>query len=83
VTSATSVAVFGAGAIGLVAAWSALLRGAGEVDVVDRVPERLDKAGELGATPVDFGDGDPAERIRELRRGWAPSRRGATGRWTA
>jgi glutathione-independent formaldehyde dehydrogenase len=63
-----TVAVFGAGTVGLLAAYSALLRGAGEVYVVDRVPERLDKAGELGATPVDFDDGDPVEQIRELRR---------------
>jgi glutathione-independent formaldehyde dehydrogenase len=68
VAGADSVAVFGAGAIGLLTALSALLRGAAEVYVVDRVSERLDKAGELGATPVDFGDGDPVERIRELRR---------------
>jgi glutathione-independent formaldehyde dehydrogenase len=63
-----TVAVFGAGAIGLLTAYSALLRGAGEVYVVDRVHERLDRAGELGATPVDFEDGDPVEQIRELRR---------------
>jgi glutathione-independent formaldehyde dehydrogenase len=65
VTPATSVAVFGAGAVGLLAAYSALLRGAGEVYVVDHVPERLELAGELGATPVDFGKGDPVEQIRE------------------
>lgn len=62
------VAVFGAGAVGLLAAYSALLKGAGEVYVVDNVPERLDKAGELGATPVDFRAGDPVEQIRDLRR---------------
>jgi glutathione-independent formaldehyde dehydrogenase len=66
VTPASSVAIFGAGAVGLLAAYSALLHGAGEVYVVDRVPERLDKAGELGATPVDFTHGDPVEQIREL-----------------
>jgi threonine dehydrogenase-like Zn-dependent dehydrogenase len=38
------------------------------VYVVARVPERLDQAGELGATPVNFEDGDPVEQIRELRR---------------
>ena len=64
----STVAVFGAGTVGLLAAYSALLRGAGEVYVVDHVPERLDKAGELGATPVNFTDGDPVEQIRELRR---------------
>jgi glutathione-independent formaldehyde dehydrogenase len=63
-----TVGVFGAGTVGLLAAYSALLRGAGEVYVVDRVPERLDKAGELGATPVNFEDGDPVQQIREIRR---------------
>jgi glutathione-independent formaldehyde dehydrogenase len=63
-----TVAVFGAGTIGLLAAYSALLRGAAEVYVVDRVPERLAMAGELGATPVDFTAGDPVEQIREQRR---------------
>ena len=63
-----TVAIFGAGTIGLLAAYSALLRGAAEVYVVDSIPERLDKAGELGAVPVDFRRGDPVEQIRELRR---------------
>jgi glutathione-independent formaldehyde dehydrogenase len=63
-----TVAVFGAGTIGLLTAYSALLRGAGEVYVVDRVPERLDQAGELGATPINFEEGDPVKQIRELRR---------------
>jgi glutathione-independent formaldehyde dehydrogenase len=63
-----TVAVFGAGTIGLLAAYSARLKGAAEVYVVDRVPERLAMAGELGATPVDFAAGDPVEQIRERRR---------------
>jgi glutathione-independent formaldehyde dehydrogenase len=67
VVPASTVAVFGAGSVGLLAAYSALLKGAAEVYVVDHVPERLEKAGELGATPVDFSDGDPVEQIRELR----------------
>jgi glutathione-independent formaldehyde dehydrogenase len=62
------VAVFGAGAVGLLAAYSALLKSAGEVYVVDGVPARLDKAAELGAIPVDFRTGDPVAQIRELRR---------------
>jgi glutathione-independent formaldehyde dehydrogenase len=63
-----TVAIFGAGAIGLMAAYSALIKGAAEVYVVDQITERLDKAGELGATPVDFSKGDPVEQIKELRR---------------
>lgn len=65
---AGSVAVFGAGAVGLLAAYSAWLKGAGEVYVVDGVKARLDVAGGLGATPVNFRDGDPVAQIRELRR---------------
>ena len=64
----SSVAVFGAGAVGLLAAHAALIKGAAEVYVVDHVPARLDKAGELGATPVDFSLGDPVEQIQDLRR---------------
>jgi glutathione-independent formaldehyde dehydrogenase len=68
VSPTSTVAVFGAGTVGLLAAYSCLLKGAAEVYVVDSVPERLDKAGELGAVPVDFRRADPVEQIRELRR---------------
>jgi glutathione-independent formaldehyde dehydrogenase len=68
VSPGSTVAVFGAGTIGLLAAYSAILKGASEVYVVDDVPARLDKAGEIGATPVDFSKGDPVEQIKELRR---------------
>ncbi len=69
VSAGASVAVFGAGTIGLLAAYSSLLKGAEEVYVVDRVPARLDKAGEIGAVPVDDRLGDPVEQIKEHRRG--------------
>ena len=50
VSTGDSVAIFGAGAIGLLTAYCALhLRGTTEVYVVDYIPERLAKAGELGA----------------------------------
>ena len=68
VRPADTVAVFGAGAVGLLAAYSAQLRGAGEVYSVDLVEERLGKAAELGCVPVDARQGDPVEQIRELRR---------------
>jgi glutathione-independent formaldehyde dehydrogenase len=68
VTPGATVAVFGAGTIGLLSAYSALFKGAAEVYVVDVVPERLDKAGQIGAIPVDLRQGDPVEQIRELRR---------------
>jgi glutathione-independent formaldehyde dehydrogenase len=67
VRAGDTVAVFGAGTIGLLAAYSALLQGAREVYSVDGVDARLGKAGELGATPVDFRTGDPVDQIREHR----------------
>jgi glutathione-independent formaldehyde dehydrogenase len=63
-----TVAVYGAGPVGLLAAYSSLLKGASEVFVVDRAPERLQKAKSIGAIPVDFTQGDPAEQIKEMRK---------------
>jgi threonine dehydrogenase-like Zn-dependent dehydrogenase len=51
------------------AAYSAVLRGASEVYVVDRVPERLAKAKEIGCTPIDFSASDPVGQILNLRNG--------------
>src|SRR5215469_6697171 len=64
-----SVAVYGAGPVGLMAAYSAQLRGASAVYVVDRVPERLAKAQSIGAVPIDFTAGDPAAQIKALTGG--------------
>ncbi|QLJ06443.1 glutathione-independent formaldehyde dehydrogenase [Streptomyces sp. NEAU-sy36] len=69
VSPGESVAVYGAGPVGLMAAYSALLRGASKVFVVDRVPERLAKAEEIGAVPIDFTKGDPAEQIHAQTNG--------------
>lgn len=63
-----TVAVFGAGPVGLLSAYSSLLKGAAEVYVVDNIPERLEKAKELGAIPVNFSEGDPVEQIFKLRK---------------
>jgi glutathione-independent formaldehyde dehydrogenase len=68
VTPGKTVAVFGAGPVGLLTAYCSLLKGASEVYVVDNVAERLDKAKELGAIPVNFSDGDPVEQIFKLRK---------------
>lgn len=68
VSPGKTVAVFGAGPVGLLSAYCSILKGASEVYVVDRVAERLQKAEELGATPVDFSDGDPVEQIKNLRK---------------
>ncbi|WP_019815317.1 glutathione-independent formaldehyde dehydrogenase [Saccharomonospora saliphila] len=54
VSPGDTVAVYGAGPVGLMAAYSAMLRGAAKVFVVDRVANRLRVAEEIGAIPVDF-----------------------------
>lgn len=58
-----TVAVFGAGPVGLLAAYSALLRGANKVYSIDHVIERLDKARSIGAIPIYLQNGRPAEQI--------------------
>jgi glutathione-independent formaldehyde dehydrogenase len=68
VTPGKTVAVFGAGPVGLLSAYCSLLKGASEVYVVDNIPERLEKAEELGAVAVDFAKGDPVEQIFKLRK---------------
>jgi glutathione-independent formaldehyde dehydrogenase len=65
VSPGETVAVYGAGPIGLMAAYSALLCGASLVFVVDRVPERLARAREIGAVAVDSSDGDPVQQIKD------------------
>lgn len=64
-----SVAVFGAGPVGLMAAYSAILRGASDVFVVDRIPERLAKAESIGAIPINFEKGDAVNQILAHHRG--------------
>ena len=63
-----TVAIFGAGPVGLMAAISAKLRGASEIYVVDRVPERLELVKKVGGTPVDFSKGDAVDQILALRK---------------
>lgn len=52
-----TVAVFGAGPVGLMAAHSAFLRGADRVFVVDKEADRLRLAAEIDAVPVDLSAG--------------------------
>jgi glutathione-independent formaldehyde dehydrogenase len=64
-----SVAVFGAGPVGLMAAHSAFLRGASRVFVVDKETDRLQLAKQIDATPVDLSQGDPVEQILDATDG--------------
>ncbi|MEV6559526.1 NAD(P)-dependent alcohol dehydrogenase [Nocardia sp. NPDC051756] len=70
VQAGSTVAVFGAGAVGLSAVLAAVVAGAAQIIVVDRNAERLTLASELGATHlVDATEVDPAEAVRELTGG--------------
>ncbi|MER8199021.1 zinc-binding dehydrogenase [Streptomyces microflavus] len=61
--------VFGAGPVGLMAAYSAILKGAGRVWVADHHPDRLRLAEEIGAIPINTNDQDPSEVVKEATLG--------------
>ena len=69
VSPGESVAVFGAGPVGLMAAYSCAIRGAAEIYSIDHVKERLDKAADVGAIPINFDEGDPIQQIKDRRNG--------------
>jgi len=64
-----TVAVFGAGGLGMSAIQLALAFGALAVYAVDIDADRLDLAHTLGATPVNASQGDPVAEIRRLTGG--------------
>jgi propanol-preferring alcohol dehydrogenase len=64
-----SVAVFGAGGLGMSAIQLARAFGALDVYAVDIRPDRLGLAATSGAIPVDARAGDPAAAIRDHTRG--------------
>ena len=51
------------------AAYSASLRGASRIYVVDRVSERLQAAEKIGCIPIDFSKGDAVDQILEKNGG--------------
>jgi 2-desacetyl-2-hydroxyethyl bacteriochlorophyllide A dehydrogenase len=61
-----TVAVVGAGPVGLCAAMAANVLGAGQVAVVDKVASRLAEAEKIGALGVNASEGDPAEAIQDI-----------------
>jgi len=64
----SSVAIYGAGPVGMLAAYSSMIKGASEIYVVDSIPERLAKVKAIGATPINFKDGSPVEQIQDIRK---------------
>ena len=66
----SSVAVFGAGGVGLAAIQGARIAGARMIIAVDMIESKLAKARELGATHVvDASSGDPVAKIKEITDG--------------
>ncbi|KAB8230816.1 uncharacterized protein BDW43DRAFT_313624 [Aspergillus alliaceus] len=61
-----TVAVFGAGPVGLMAAYSAMLSGAERVYSVDQVPSRLGLASSIATVPISFNTSDPVAQIITL-----------------
>jgi threonine dehydrogenase-like Zn-dependent dehydrogenase len=65
-----SIAIYGAGPVGTMAAYSAKLQGASEIYIVDRVPSRLELAEEYcDAHPINFEEADPVEQIKDQHGG--------------
>ncbi len=64
-----SVVIWGAGPVGLMAALSAQLRGADQIFVVDRQPDRLRLAEKIGAIAIDDSAGDAVQQVLDATRG--------------
>ena len=64
-----SVVIYGCGPVGLMAAYSAVLRGASQVMVVDRHPDRLALAEQIGCIAIDDSNRDHVEQVLALTQG--------------
>ncbi|MFP5070975.1 glutathione-independent formaldehyde dehydrogenase [Pseudonocardia nantongensis] len=60
-----TIVIYGAGPVGLMAALSASVKGAAKVMVVDRHPDRLKLAEQVGAIPIDDSKGSPVDQVME------------------
>jgi glutathione-independent formaldehyde dehydrogenase len=65
-----TVAIFGAGPVGLMAALSASIRGASQTFVVDFQPDRLAIAEKMGATGINLAETDATEAIMDATGGF-------------
>jgi threonine dehydrogenase-like Zn-dependent dehydrogenase len=68
-TPGESIVIYGGGPVGQMAALSAVIRGAAQVMVVDRHPDRLRLAEQIGATPIDDSQASPVDQVMELTNG--------------
>jgi threonine dehydrogenase-like Zn-dependent dehydrogenase len=69
-----TVAIWGAGPVGQMAIRSAVLLGAKQVVVIDRVPERLAMAKAGGAITINFDEESVLERLKDLTNGKGPEK---------
>lgn len=69
-----TVAIWGAGPVGQFAVRSAILLGARQVVVIDRVPERLAMAAAGGAVTINFDKESVLDRLQELTQGKGPEK---------
>jgi threonine dehydrogenase-like Zn-dependent dehydrogenase len=69
-----TVAIWGAGPVGQMAIRSAVLLGARQVVVIDRVPERLAMARAGGAITINFDEESVLDRLKDLTNGKGPEK---------
>jgi threonine dehydrogenase-like Zn-dependent dehydrogenase len=69
VKAGDSVVVYGAGPVGIMAAYSAVLKGARQIMIVDRHPDRLRLAEQIGVIPIDDSKGSPVDQVLALTKG--------------
>ena len=69
-----TIAIYGAGPVGLMALHSAIIKGASKVFVVDNQPDRLKLVEELGGIPINMKDVDPIEAILDATEGLGTDR---------
>src|SRR6185312_6855851 len=69
-----SIVIYGCGPVGLMAAHSAMIKGASKVIIVDRHPDRLALARDIGAIAIDDSKTSPVEQILDLTEGQGADR---------
>jgi glutathione-independent formaldehyde dehydrogenase len=72
--SGETIVILGSGPVGLMAALSATIRGASKVMVVDRHPDRLRLAEEIGAIAIDDSQVSAVEAVKEQTSGLGADR---------
>ena len=72
ITGGETIAIWGAGPVGVLAIKSCFLLGAERVISIDTVPERLALARAAGAETIDFGDETVQEQLMEMTGGKGP-----------